>query len=120
MKVPITQRQLQEQRAEDDKKAKKGKARASMGDETLRGKDGKILEWCEYVQQFDVVVTTYQVLRSDFNVARVPPVRPRREDVVYATTDRPRSPLVMVEWNRVIMDEVQMVGGSNLECVIRS
>ena len=78
-----------------------------------------MLEWSDFVQQYDVVITTYQVLRSDFNVARAPPVRPRREDVKYVNIERPRSPLVMVEWNRVIMDEVQMVGGAKLEYVTR-
>ena len=83
-----------------------------------RGSDGRSLEWCEYVHQFDVVITTYQILRSDFNVARAAPLRPRREDVVYVNVERPRSPLVMVEWNRVIMDEVQMVGGGKTEYVL--
>lgn len=85
-----------------------------------RGSDGRSLEWCEYVHQFDVVITTYQILRSDFNVARAAPLRPRREDVVYVNVERPRSPLVMVEWNRVIMDEVQMVGGGKTEYVLLS
>jgi E3 ubiquitin-protein ligase SHPRH len=33
--------------------------------------------------------------------------------------DRPRSPLVMCEWYRVVMDEVQMVGGGKTEYVFR-
>lgn len=83
----------------------------------LLGEDGQPLDWCTYVHGYDVVITTYQVLRSDFNVARAAPVRPRREDVVYQNVERPRSPLVLVEWNRVIMDEVQMVGGGKTESV---
>ena len=78
-------------------------------------KDKEVLDWCAYVHTFDVVITTYAVLRSDFNVARAVPDRPRREDVVYTNVERARSPLVMVEWNRVVMDEVQMVGGGKTE-----
>ncbi|KAF9447638.1 hypothetical protein P691DRAFT_671107 [Macrolepiota fuliginosa MF-IS2] len=76
------------------------------------------LDWCTYVQQYDVVITTYAVLRSDFNVARAAIQRPRREDVSYPNVDRPRSPLVMVEWMRVVMDEVQMVGGGKTEDMV--
>ncbi|KAJ7074914.1 SNF2 family N-terminal domain-containing protein [Mycena belliarum] len=75
------------------------------------------LDWCSYVQGFDVVITTYQTLKTDVNVARAAPKRPRREDVVYSNVERPRSPLILVEWNRVVMDEVQMVGGGNVEYV---
>jgi len=73
--------------------------------------DGERLEWCDYVHQFDVVITTYTVLRSEIYVARAPPDRPRRDEAVYSVSGRARSPLVMVKWKRVVMDEVQMVGG---------
>lgn len=106
-----------ESKSKAKSKAKPKPVEKDEGPDMTRDSDGNLLEWCDYVQQFDIVVTTYQVLRSDFNVARAPPVRPRREDVVYQNVERPRSPLVMVEWNRVIMDEVQMVGGANLEYV---
>lgn len=76
-----------------------------------RSDDGEVLDWCNYVHQFDVVITTYNVLRSEIHVARPPPDRPRREEAIYYTSARLRSPLVMVEWKRVVMDEVQMVGG---------
>ncbi|KAJ6581273.1 SNF2 family N-terminal domain-containing protein [Mycena capillaripes] len=80
-------------------------------DEDEAGEDvGEIIDWCSYVQGFDVVITTYQTLKTDVNVARVAPKRPRREDVVYSNVERPRSPLILVEWNRVVMDEVQMAG----------
>ena len=69
-------------------------------------------EWPNFVHEYDVVITTYQTLRSDLYVAHPAPNRPRRTTVVY---ERPRSPLVMVEWKRVIMDEVQMVGGGKAE-----
>lgn len=64
------------------------------------------LVWEEYVNTFDVCLTTYNILRQDLTVARAVPVRPRREDVVYSSVMQPRSPLVVCEWYRVIMDEV--------------
>jgi E3 ubiquitin-protein ligase SHPRH len=76
-----------------------------------------MVDWCNYVQQYDVVITTYNVLRTDFNIARAALRRPRREDVTYVNIERPRSPLVTVEWLRVIMDEVQMAGGGKAESV---
>ncbi|KAF5381839.1 hypothetical protein D9757_008356 [Collybiopsis confluens] len=78
----------------------------------------EIVDWCSYVHTFDVVITTYNVLQSDLNVARAPPKRPRREGVVYLNIERPRSPLVMVEWTRVVMDEVQMAGGGKTEDMV--
>jgi E3 ubiquitin-protein ligase SHPRH len=39
--------------------------------------------------------------------------------VDYFEEDRIRSPLIMCEWYRVIMDEVQMVGDGKVESVIR-
>lgn len=78
-----------------------------------------IMDWPHYANTFDVVITTYATLRVEVNVARAAPVRPRRGDVVYANVERPRSPLVSVEWMRVVMDEVQMAGGGKTEYVIR-
>ncbi|TBU46840.1 SNF2 family N-terminal domain-containing protein [Dichomitus squalens] len=75
----------------------------------------EILDWCAYVNTFDVCITTYNVLQHDLGVARPPPSRPRRAFVQYSTAARSRSPLVMCEWYRVIMDEVQMVGGGKTE-----
>ncbi|KAG8934311.1 hypothetical protein FRC01_003824, partial [Tulasnella sp. 417] len=69
-------------------------------------------DWRAFAGHFDVVLTTYNVLMKELNVARVPIKRPRREIAVYQAEDeRFRSPLVMVEWQRVLMDEVQQVGG---------
>ncbi|KAF4586100.1 hypothetical protein EYR38_010373 [Pleurotus pulmonarius] len=77
-----------------------------------------IMDWAHYVNTFDVVITTYATLRVEVNVARPAPVRPRRGDVVYANVERPRSPLVSVEWMRVVMDEVQMAGGGKTEDMV--
>ena len=71
--------------------------------------DDDALDWCTFINTFDVCITTYSVLRQDLNVARAAPVRPRREDVVYSSVTRARSPLVMCEWYRVIMDEVLLI-----------
>jgi E3 ubiquitin-protein ligase SHPRH len=54
--------------------------------------------WRTYIQQFDVILTTYQTLQSELVVARKPVKRPRREGAMYMNTLRPRSPLVMVEY----------------------
>jgi E3 ubiquitin-protein ligase SHPRH len=131
--VPITQTQLEEKRVKMQnakvkalKRAagakKKGKGKKTDEDDQMdvdladeAAEDVELLDWCSYVHTFDIVITTYTVLRSDFDVARAVPTRPRREDVVYTNVERPRSPLVMVEWNRVVMDEVQMVGGGKTE-----
>lgn len=74
-----------------------------------------LLDWCNYVNTFDVCIATYNTLQQDLGVARPPPVRPRRTTATYINIERSRSPLVMCEWYRVIMDEVQMVGGGKTE-----
>ena len=141
--VPITERdvaiererrQLQKQKAKSKSKTQKpakpakGKAKGRTGDNddmdvdddngssTPTGEE-EVLDWCSYVNQYDVCITTYNVLQQDLGVARPPPSRPRRAFVKYSTVHRSRSPLVMCEWYRVIMDEVQMVGGGKTECV---
>lgn len=78
----------------------------------------KVVDWAEYVHQYDVVITTYSVLRSEIWVARPPVDRPRREDADYGTYGQSRSPLVLVKWKRVVMDEVQMVGGGQAASVL--
>ncbi|TRM60097.1 hypothetical protein BD626DRAFT_572197 [Schizophyllum amplum] len=72
----------------------------------------------EWVNSYDVVIVTYRVLASELAVALPARERPRRQDVVYANVDRPRSPLVICEWSRVVMDEVQMVGGGKTEDMV--
>jgi E3 ubiquitin-protein ligase SHPRH len=67
-----------------------------------------VLDWTSYINQFDVCITTYDVLRADTFVVHAPRERPRRQGTDYKQLRQPRSPLVMCEWYRVIMDEVQM------------
>ncbi|KAI0789257.1 SNF2 family N-terminal domain-containing protein [Abortiporus biennis] len=96
----------------------KGKRRADDSDvemEDVEDEDEEIVDWCTYVHEFDVVITTYDVLQQDLGVARPPPIRPRRNIVQYSNVERSRSPLIMCEWYRVIMDEVQMVGGGKAQ-----
>ncbi|KAG1773736.1 SNF2 family N-terminal domain-containing protein [Suillus placidus] len=106
------------------RKTTKGKAKARYDEDAVDidieerpsvVEDDDILDWCSYVNTFDVCITTYNVLRQDLTVARAPPKRPRRAQVEYSNLDRPRSPLVMCEWYRVIMDEVQMMGTGKSE-----
>ncbi|KAG8820600.1 hypothetical protein FRC19_008738, partial [Serendipita sp. 401] len=93
---------------------KKGKGKNKM-DIVIDG-DGETPEdeWANYCQQYDVVITTYNVLSSELNVAKGAVSRPRREKVDYSERSRPRSPLVLVEFWRVLMDEVQMAGGTSV------
>lgn len=116
-------------RTERNKKAKTKKHTAQAGSvgsatasssKTDHDDDGEdvedgLMDWCNYVNTFDVCITTYPVLQQDLGIARPPPDRPRRSIATYINVERPRSPLVMCEWYRVIMDEVQMVGGGNTE-----
>ncbi|KAF8576626.1 hypothetical protein K439DRAFT_1366726 [Ramaria rubella] len=67
--------------------------------------------WSSYLNNFDIVVTTYKTLQNELGVAKAPVVRPKRQAASYAHVEKPRSPLVRVEWARVFMDEVQLVGG---------
>ncbi|KAI0830062.1 SNF2 family N-terminal domain-containing protein [Trametes gibbosa] len=103
------------------KRGSKGKAVAPLDDMNVDDaladddEDLEVQDWCTYVNTFDVCITTYTVLQHDLGVARPPPSRPRRAFVDYGHTSRARSPLVMCEWYRVIMDEVQMVGGGKAE-----
>jgi len=127
--VPITPEdaQLEREKLHKPKKGNKRRKRTANNEDMIvdptgsgvstPGSEGDIVDWCTYVNEFDVCITTYNILRLDFLVARAPPKRPRRQDVVYSNLERPRSPLVMCEWYRVIMDEVQMMGTGKLEYV---
>lgn len=70
-------------------------------------------EWARYLQTFDVLITTYTTLAAELSVAKGTTARPRRERVDYGEHSMPKSPLIIVEFWRVIMDEVQMAGGNN-------
>lgn len=69
--------------------------------------------WPAFVNDFDIVIVSFNDFQNDLSIARAPVIRPRREAAskLYESINRPRSPLVSVEWARVIMDEVQLAGG---------
>lgn len=125
VKIPITEADVAKARrtkgasTNSQKKPVKGRS-ASKRSATPKDRDvemaaepeqEQMADWCTYVNGFDVCITTYGVLAHDFRVARPPPPRPRREGTTYVDVPRAISPLVMCEWYRVIMDEVQSVGG---------
>ena len=78
----------------------------------------EVPQWSLDANEYDIWITTYTVLAHELPVARAPVVRPRREVATYSNAERMRSPLVTLEWYRVIMDEVQMVGGGKTEFVL--
>lgn len=134
--VPITEADIEAERAKGiiarrnrrSKGKRNGKGNALQGGDVMNGVEPDvtdnnlepILDWPNFINQFDVCITTYNALRLDMAVARAVPKRPRRQDVEYKNLSRPRSPLVMCEWYRVIMDEVQMMGTGRSEFVFFS
>lgn len=130
VKVPITEAEVEAKRAKRAARRKGKPRRNGRGDDIVVGEiepgpthdlnahSDPIFDWPNYINQFDVCITTYHVLRHDIAVARAPPNRPRRQDVEYKILNRPRSPLVTCEWYRVIMDEVQMMGTGRAEFVV--
>ena len=60
----------------------------------------------EYLLQFDVVLTSYDVLSKEIHHATPPPERSLRRAKVH---ERRISPLVDISWWRVCLDEAQMV-----------
>ena len=60
----------------------------------------------EYLAEQDVVVTTYEVLRTEIWAASDEPGRSMRNEKQY---ERRKSPLVQLSWWRVCIDEAQMV-----------
>lgn len=97
------------------KSSTRRKTGASSSDDESPTPEDNNEEWCLHINEYDVCITTYNVLKNDLHVARPPTRRPRRDGVSYLNIQRRRSPLVTCEWYRVIMDEVQMVGGGKAE-----
>jgi E3 ubiquitin-protein ligase SHPRH len=98
---------------------KPNKKTASKRDTKGKAKDVDVIDadygiaslfdsWPAYINDFDVCVTTYDILRRDLDVARAAPSRPARQTAEYSREKRPISPLVICEWYRVIMDEVRV------------
>lgn len=59
--------------------------------------------------ELEVVVVSFETLSRELPVSRTAPQRSMRHPAKY---ERPRSPLVQLEFLRVVMDEVQLVGGN--------
>ena len=55
---------------------------------------------------YDIVVTTYSVLRAELHFAKTPPKRDLRNEPAY---ERTKSPLVQISWWRLCLDEAQMI-----------
>ncbi|KAF2645742.1 hypothetical protein P280DRAFT_389166 [Massarina eburnea CBS 473.64] len=60
----------------------------------------------EHLMQFDIVLTTYNVLSKEIHFATPPPDRSLRNAPAH---ERKKSPLVQIGWWRVCLDEAQMV-----------
>lgn len=119
MKGLITDEKNKSAKGNGSKKKKKQSAYSELSDtEENRMEvdgDGTVIanEWALFCQKFDVVITTYNVLAAELDVARGAVERPRRDNVEYGERSLPRSPLCQVEFWRVMMDEVQLSGGTN-------
>lgn len=68
-------------------------------------KDGEEIS-AEHLAEQDVVLTTYEVLRTEIWAASDVPARSMRNEKQY---ERLKSPLVQLSWWRVCIDEAQMV-----------
>ncbi|KZS95380.1 hypothetical protein SISNIDRAFT_408473 [Sistotremastrum niveocremeum HHB9708] len=119
LEVPITEEDAMLQREKLKRKEIRTRVRSHSRGESdkendmiLDEIDSSVMDWATYVNQFDIVITNFTILQQDLSVARAPMARPRREAAMnrYNEGQRPRSPLIMVEWARAIMDEVQLVG----------
>jgi E3 ubiquitin-protein ligase SHPRH len=71
---------------------------------TKANNEDKVLE--DLTVNYDVVLTTYQVLAREVHFAEEPPARNMRRAPKF---ERKRSPLVRVQFWRAVMDEAQMI-----------
>ncbi|KAG9127463.1 Multiple RNA-binding domain-containing protein 1 [Ceratobasidium sp. 392] len=107
-----------EQNANTNTNTTSGKKKRKRSAEDEEEEDEQSVEpngeaWSALVREYDVVVTTYQVLQRDLHFARPPVKRPRRGG--RSEPVRKRSSLITIEWARVIMDEVQLMGSANAQ-----
>lgn len=71
---------------------------------TKKHDEEQVLE--DLTSNFDVILTTYQVLAREVHFAEDPPARNMRQERKF---ERKRSPLVQVQFWRAVMDEAQMI-----------
>ena len=67
-----------------------------------------------WAKELDVIVVSFETLTKELAVSSTAPVRSLRRPARY---ERPRSPLVQLAFWRVVMDEVQLVGGNAAKTV---
>lgn len=67
-----------------------------------------------WAKELDVIVVSFETLTKELAVSSTAPVRALRRPARY---ERPRSPLVQLAFWRVVMDEVQLVGGNAAKTV---
>lgn len=73
--------------------------------------------WHEFARGFDVIIASFGALQKEVDVARRERPRSRRIPRKY---ERPRSPLVQLEFHRVVADEIQMVGNTTKAAAVVS
>lgn len=66
--------------------------------------------WHEFAKDFDIIVVSFNTLQKELGVAQKEPPRSRRAPRKY---ERPRCPLLQLEFFRVVCDEIQMVGNTS-------
>ncbi|WFC97941.1 RING-type E3 ubiquitin transferase [Malassezia yamatoensis] len=72
-------------------------------------KRSEYTSWVEWAKHLDVIVVSFETLTKELAVSTKAPVRNLRHPAQY---ERPRSPLVQLAFWRIVMDEVQLVGGN--------
>lgn len=75
-------------------------------------------ELLDYLASSDIVISTYSVLAAEINFTQLNPEKTLRQASKYP---RPKSPLMALQFFRVVMDEAQMIesGVSNAAIVAR-
>lgn len=65
--------------------------------------------WHEFAKDFDIIVVAFNTLQKELSVAIKEAPRSRRAPRKY---ERPRCPLIQLQFFRVVCDEIQMVGNT--------
>jgi E3 ubiquitin-protein ligase SHPRH len=100
-----------------------GKRKRGAQDVDANPEKSTMDRWVQKVTQADIVLTTYQNLAADWNVAAPPVKRARRSTAAYVEYARPRSALLLCDWRRVAIDEIQTLdigSASNAANMVKS
>ncbi|EJT97111.1 hypothetical protein DACRYDRAFT_119591 [Dacryopinax primogenitus] len=100
-----------------------GRTKGTKDEEEKENDDDTFLStWATATHKYDIVLTTYDDIRKEFYVSQPRKPRPKRDTAVYTHPEGAdaviRSPLVSVEWWRVVMDEVQQQGDGKAASVV--